>query len=99
MNKSEFPWVWQRSDTSIYENNAHELKGNSQVSSEVAAFKGGKFITSTIPQDLTADAPQPLQKRWHFTLEDIQGKKGLGMFLSKAKVQDSRYLKKQTQYQ
>lgn len=85
MNKSEFPWVWQRSDTSIYENNAHELKGNSRVPSEVAAFEGGKFITSTIPQDLAADAPQPPQKCCHFTLEDIQGKKGLGKFLLKNK--------------
>lgn len=95
MNKSEFPWVWQRSDTSIYENNAQELKGNSWVSSEGAACEGGKFTTSTMPRDLAADAAQPPQKCCHFTLEDIQKQKG--MLLLTTKVQDS--LKKQTQYQ
>lgn len=80
MNKSEFTWVWQRSDTSIYENNAHELKGNSQLTSEVAACKGWEFMTSTMPRDLAADAPQPPQKRCHFTLEDIQKQKALGGF-------------------
>lgn len=80
MNKTEFTWVWQRSDTNIYENNAHEMNWRiiHKCLQKQPLVKVGKVFTSTMPSNLLADAPQLPQKHCDFILADIQEQKVLG---------------------